>query len=183
MLFASAALDKLLVEFGSTEKIDNFEKLRQTDVRSVLIEAGTKVGYLRWLSQQQRLDLKFDGISYAGFVDQARLEVDTARLTKTVKDHSQKPAIDEPTLIRQMGELASPLHDDLQVCCGRDLTGILFLGLRKTLGTNNANQVTQEIIEKALRLAFSFPFFSATELYRSIRAWEERNPSFRVLGG
>jgi hypothetical protein len=183
MLFASAALDKVLGEFGSTEKIENFEKLCQTDVRGALVEAGKRVGYLRWLSQQQGLDLKFEGISYGGFLDQARLEVDMVRLTKTVKDHSQKPALDELTLARQMGDLSSPMHEGLQICCGHDLTGMLSLGLRKTLGTNNANQVTQEIIEKALRLAFSLPFFSATELFQSIRVWEGRNPAFKVLGG
>jgi hypothetical protein len=180
MMFASAALDKVLGEFGSTEKIEEFERLRQTNIRGALIEAGRKVGYLRWLSLRQDLGLVFEGISYKKFVD-SFLEVDVLKLAKTAKDHSQKPRLDESALVQQMSNLASPPHDALHVCCGHDLSGILSFALRKILGTNNKNDVTEEVIERGLRLAFDLSLFSQTELFQSIRGWERRNPPFRVL--
>ncbi len=51
MLLQSPALEKLLNEFGSRDKIAWQDK----EIREVLLEAGTPIGYVRWISLQDRL--------------------------------------------------------------------------------------------------------------------------------
>jgi hypothetical protein len=63
MLINSPALDKIIIEFGSEEKIAKCDR----DVRMILLEAGTAIGYLRWISQCDGLNLTFRGIIFSKF--------------------------------------------------------------------------------------------------------------------
>ena len=83
MLLKSPALDKVLIEFGSTEKIGT------KDVRSIILDAGRPVGYLRWISFKKSLMLDFEDLSFRKFIDKKCLTVDTQILIKTVKDKTQ----------------------------------------------------------------------------------------------
>lgn len=181
MLFNSQALEKVLTEYGSSEKIERFQEQYKKDVRTVLLEAGRIIGYLRWLSLQRDLSLDFEDLSYSKFIDEDKLEIDIPKLLKVVKNHSQKHDLDEIETLKELKALMSGTHDYLHVCCGHDLSAILSLALRRTLGTNNANEVKQEIIEKSLRLSFEIILFISTQLYESIRRWEQNNPGFRIL--
>jgi hypothetical protein len=183
MLFNSQALEKVLIEFGSVEKIVNFEQRIETEIRTALFEAGRIIGYLRWLSLQQRLGLDFEDLSFNRFLDEGSLKVDTAALIRAVKDHSQLHNLDDSELIRDLENLMSNNQDMLQICCGHDISAVLSFGLRKIVGSNNAGDVKQEIIERSLRLAFEAPLFSATQLYSSIKLWEQNNQPFIILRG
>ena len=59
---------------------------------------------------------------------------------------------------------------------------ILALGLRRTLGTNSAQAVAPEIVRRCLRLAYQWADLNDSRLGRDLRAWEARNPKYRVLG-
>lgn len=65
MLIKSPALEKVLNEFGSEEKITKFNK----DIRNTLLKTGISVGYLLWISQCDGLNLTFDSIKFSRFVD------------------------------------------------------------------------------------------------------------------
>ncbi|MCI0486402.1 MAG: DUF4435 domain-containing protein [Blastocatellia bacterium] len=181
MLFNSQALEKVLTQFGSAEKIDKFQEQYKKDIRTVLLEAGRTIGYLRWLSLQQNLGLDFEGLSYGGFLDVSSLEVDALKLIKVVKNHSQKHALDETEILNDLQGLISVTHDDLHICCGHDLSAILSIALRKALGSNKADDVRAEMLEKFFQLSFEASIFSATRLYASIRRWEQDNHPFRIL--
>ncbi len=181
MLFLSQALDKVLTELGSAEKIERFEQRIQKEVRSVLFSEAKKVGYLRWLSLQQHLNLKFEGLSYRNFLQEPTLEIELPGLIRTVKNNSQQHSLNEQEIQHQLLSLLAENHDPHLVCCGHDLTGILSVALRKTLGTNDTGKVEPEIIERSLRLAFESSHFATTQLFQSIRQWEQNNPPFKVL--
>jgi len=180
-LVNSQALDKLLTEYGSAEKIARFESRIGKDIRTILIEAGRIIGCLRWVSLQQGLGLDFEGITFSDFTDQSSLTIDPAKLIRAVKNRSQKHSLNETETLEAVQNLMGQDHDALHICCGHDLTALLSAALRITLGSNNANDVKQEVIEKSLRLAFEASLLSTTRLYESIRGWEERNPPFKIL--
>jgi hypothetical protein len=59
--------------------------------------------------------------------------------------------------------------------------GILSVGLRKTIGSNDTKQVEQEVISRALRLAYEFAYFRLTQLYAAIQSWENANSPYQVF--
>ncbi len=176
MLINSPALDKVIAEFGSEDKITGFGK----DIRTVILEDGVIIGCLRWISKMDGLNLTFDGIKFSNFIDDKTLRIDQSKLIQEVKNQSQAHSLDDKDLQKKMISQKDNNHDPRQVCCGHDLVEILSLGFRKAIGTSQASDVKPNILERSLRLAYEEVYFCETELYLSIRSWESNNQPFKV---
>jgi len=177
MLLKSLALDKVLSERGSEDKINNFGQ----DIRLTLLERGKKIGYLRWVSFKENLSLKFEELSFSRFIDKATLVIDTGKLIKAVKDHSQKFALREQDIQNSIETLEKAAYDPWQVCCGHDIICILSIGLSKVWGSWKTNEIRSDILERELRLAYEYAYFRSTQLYQSIQQWEVKNKPYQVL--
>jgi Protein of unknown function (DUF4435) len=182
VLVRSPALDRVLREFGSEDKIQKFVIKAGRDIRHVLLAAVSPLGYLRWHSLRSDLRLRFDGLPLSRFVDMATLTADRSKLIATVKNHSQRHDIDNQELALAIRGIEDPKHDSWQLCNGHDLVGVLSIGLRRALGSQSAVAVGVEEMARALRLAYEAVDFAACELYRAIREWEQRNRPFQILG-
>jgi hypothetical protein len=163
MLIDSPALDKVIAEFGSEEKITKFGS-----VRSALFDAGISIGYLRWISLCDELNLTFNGIKFSKFINEQTLKIDELELIKEVKNKSQNLSLDNRDIQQRVMKKKSDFHDRLQVCCGHDLVEILSLGLRKAIGTI---KVEADSLERDLRLAYEEVYFQQTQLYSDICKW------------
>jgi Protein of unknown function (DUF4435) len=177
MLLKSPALEKLLGEFGSEDKLAKFER----NVRAVLLAAGSAIGYLLWVSLQDNLNLKFEGIDFPKFIDAATLTIDETKLIEEVKRKSQKPGLKTPELQQRLNCQKVPTHDQWQVCRGHDLINILAVGFRKVLGSNQPNEVTVEILERVLRVGYEQVYFQTTQLYVAIDKWQIDHPTYRIF--
>jgi len=177
MLLHSPALDKVIAEFGSQEKIAKFNR----DVRTALLAAGMSVGYLLWVSQCDGLNLTFDGITFSKFVDDRTLQIDELKLIQEVKNKSQALSWKDEDLQQRLTNKRSNSHDRWQVCCGHHLVEILSLGLRKAIGSNKAADVEPHSLERNLRLAYEERYFRKTGLYLDMITWESNNQPFQVL--
>ncbi len=180
MLFSSHAFEKVLAEFGATQKIKTHEELCGSDIRTLILNLGGVIGALRLASQRRHLALDFKGLVYSNFIDEKTLRLDLSKLIKAVKNNSNQHQLAEEQLKADVSEILGEGNEPLQVCVGHDLTQILALGFRKAIGTNNAIDVKPESIEKLLRLSYEQPFFQSTELYASILDWQRNNPPFRI---
>lgn len=181
MLIQSPALNKVLAEFGSEEKIAQFKR----DVRSALLEIAMSIGYVLWISQSDGLELTVNGITFSKFIDEQSLQINELQLIREVKNKSNKSSYfikkKEEDLQQRLISQKSNNHDPWQVCRGHDLVQILSLGLRKALGTNKAADVEPNSLERSLRLAYEEVYFCKTQLYFNIRTWESQNQPFQVL--
>ena len=177
MLLQSSALEKVIAEFGSEEKITNFGR----DVRTALLEAGMPIGYLLWISQLDDLNLTFNGIKFTKFIDDQTLQIDELKLIQEVKNKSQAFALKSEDLQQRLKNQNSDNHDPWQVCCGHDLVEILSLGLRNAIGSAKASEVEPNSLERSLRLAYEETYFCKTQIYLSVRSWESGNQPFKVL--
>lgn len=177
MLLKSPALEKVLAEFGSEEKISKFQR----EIRDVLLVAGLSVGYLRWISQVERLELTFNGIDFGKFIDKNTIEIQETQLIEVVKKKSQRLDINNQDISDRIVSIKNPSHDPWQVCCGHDLVEIFSWALRKAIGSHNPNDVKPESLERNLRLAYETADFYQTHLYCEIRTWESNNQPFKVL--
>jgi hypothetical protein len=177
LIFSSPALEKVLAEFASESKIKNFGK----DIRELFFEISAFIGYLRWISLSDELNLKFEDLDFGKFINKDTLKFDSNLFITTVKNKSQRLDLDNAKITNQINNLASQNYDKKQVACGKDLVEILALALQKVLGTNNSNKVTSEIIARDLRLAYEFEFFVLTNLYQNVKGWENENIPFKVF--
>lgn len=182
MLLQSPALEKLLGEHGSKDKIEELKKRCGKSIGNLLVDAALPIGYLRWHSQKKELNLKFQGLKFnQEVIDKKTLALNKSKLIKEIKDNSQKPGLDEAEILKQMDSLKSDSHDRWSVCCGHDLMSILSVGLCKALGSNSSNEVAPELLEKDLRLSYEASFFRDTQLYQEIQNWEKTNEPFQVM--
>lgn len=176
MLINSAALEKLLPILGSTAKISQFG-----NVRAALVKAGISIGYLRWISQCDGLNLTFNGITFSKFINKKSLELDELELIKDVKNKSQAFSLNTNDIQQQLTKQKSNSHDCWQVCCGHDLVEILSLGLCNAVGSMQPTEVKADSLERSLSLAYEEIYFQKTQLYTDIQKWETDNQSFKIL--
>ncbi len=181
MILRSPALEKLLLEIGSESKQDGFRKKEGKEVREALLGEGQHIGYLRWVSLRHGHALKFEGLNYRDFTNLSTLTVNQSKLIRIVKNHSQKPQLLDHEIQQQIEAIRDEAHNKWPVCCGHDLIGLLSVGLHKALGSRDWGEVKMEIIERSLRLAYEYAWFLDTQLYASIREWEDINSPFQVF--
>lgn len=161
MMLRSSALERVLAEYGSEDKISALPQ----DVRTLLLNAGMSIGYLRWTSQKDGLDLTFEGIKFSKFLDEKNLILDEVKLIQTVQDKSQNWDLKSDRLSKQ----TYLEYDPWQICCGHDLVKILAIGLRHVFGTVKKES---EDLETSLRLTYRPQDFLETQLCQKLKEWE-----------
>ncbi len=179
MILAAGGFEKLLNEYASDKKLPKFIE-EHGDVKEVVLAAGMQLGYLRWISQINGLNLKFTSIVFSHFLSQKSLKLNKLDLIKEVKNKSNAQSLKSDDLDRQILAQQDDQHDPWQVCCGHDLMEILALGFVSAIGTSKA-KVTIDALERNLRLSYEASWFPQTNLYLEIQAWENRNQPFLVL--
>lgn len=179
MLIQSFALDKVIAEFGSEEKLAKFQQKK--DIRQILLNAGVIIGYLRWVSQVEKLNFKFSTIEFSKFIDHKTLSINQIKLFQELKNKSQSLSLQNKYLQQLLTNKQNHQHDPWQICCGHDLVKILAIALHKLIGTNNKQEVLPDILERSLRLAYEEAYFSKTKLYQNICTWEDDNDPYKVL--
>ncbi len=177
MLINSPAFDKVVSEFGSQEKISQFNQ----DIRLVILESSVPIGYLRWISLCDGLNLTFENITFSKFIDEKTFRINKLKFIGEVKKKSQDFSLKDEDLQQQLIDKKNGDRDPWQICCGHDLVEILSFGLRKTIGSNKATDVEAISLEPNLRLAYEAVYFQDTQLYSHIQRWESNNQPFRVL--
>jgi hypothetical protein len=177
MIFNSPAFDKVLLEYGSQEKIK--DKGGINAVRDWLLDSVVPLAVLRLRSLDCRFDFKFKGMDYP-FIDRDTLDCDSNRMVSYIAARSDKNyainiAKAEITKFKNPKDFGCG-----RICNGHDLAAVFGIALRKAIGNRPSAEVTGALIEAALRLAYEDKFFRATRLYGAIKAWENNN-AFRVL--
>lgn len=173
MILTSPALDKVLGEFSSQQKVSTFREKNNKDVRTAILDVGMPIGCIRWASLRLNFALDFEGLSFSKFISaRENLAIDVERLVTIVLSRSgaRVTATDLRTLAE---ELTNMVHDPWQICCGHDLVHILSIGLRSLFGTNDASKVSPDTLEKVLRLAYEPSYFQVTELFDAIVIWQQ----------
>lgn len=177
MLLRSAALDAVLCEYASPDKLEAFEARSQAPFGTCLVETGRCLGYLRWHSATKGINLRFAGLRFSHFIDSQTLALDHNALFEEIKNRSQNWAIPN-AMLAEAGWPHDHEHDPWHVCCGDDLIEILAIALRRAIGSQQGLRADQ--LRQALRLAYSDGNFAGSELCTSIRNWE-KSTGFRVL--
>lgn len=174
LLCRSSALDTVLAEFGSSEKIQRFERREGVDVRTSLLNRAEIFGRLRWAVQCLELSIDSGLIRVPRFVHDRSWTVDRNALIRTV----QGEISDGSTLSAQIDSLSRP--DPWYVVQGPDLIELLRIGLKHVLG-DLPNTTGYKEIARVLRAAISTEELKTTKFGVDIRRWEVRNSPYAVF--
>ncbi len=177
LLVRSPALETVLHEFASPEKLARFEAKYKGPLRKWLIEKARCLGYMRWNSLRTGLKLRFEGLHFSHFVNPLTLELDAAALRTEMKNNSQDWSISDKVL-KAAGWPADRGEDPWQLCCGHDLVELLTLALRRAIGSRQG--LTRDGVSSALRLAYSREHFVRSALRAHVGRWEAGS-GFRVF--
>lgn len=176
MQLRSPALDVLLGELGSPTKLQRFG----ADVRQALLTAALPIGALRLHSRRAAINLRFDGLRYGNCIDPSNLLPDPDAIVREVINRSMRQDLDAKELKGAVELVLREGHDPWQLCSGPDLVAVLSLGLRKTLGTNDAAEVTEDRLQRMLRIAYGGHLHNSG-LRAQLEAWVQQHPPYRVF--
>lgn len=179
MLVFSEALDKVLSELIHSDK---FKSLKVPLIEAIK-SAAYPIGLLRLINEKYNgsLQISFIKMNYEAFLNKNDLSIDIKFLLANLKSVSQGHKLDIKSLAKQLYDLLAQKCDILQVCTGDDLIEIIVFGLKYNFGNARAPNITKDLLNMNLRLAYNKEHFKDTALYREIKAWETLNVSFKVL--
>lgn len=181
MIFCSSALDKVLREFGSEEKIKEEERRSEKCVRDLILESAAKVGALRLLSHIEQLGLSFNDMRYK-FNDNVSYCICIESTIRHVVSRSEKHGSEcVKTIMEKVQAILDDEPRNRRLCCGHDCVRVLARALKRKLGSQNLDsEKGAQILEKSLRVAYDYSLFKKSDAFRKIREWEKRN-GYKVL--
>lgn len=181
LMLRSSALNNVLAEYADRVKLTEFEQ-KVGHIRDVLTHSSLWLGFLRWISLNNRWHYDFRAIEFKLFVDRATLTIDIQKLVDEVIERSSSLQVfNKDLLVEKLGLMMMDVHDPWQVCCGHDMVTLLHIGLSEIFGGYNARGLTIGALNGALRMCFGHKLFSETAIYRSLRDWECHSTPYKIL--
>ncbi|MDE2834201.1 MAG: DUF4435 domain-containing protein [Bacteroidota bacterium] len=177
LLIRSRALDRVLVNWGKREKTTRFPE----NIREALLTAALWIGCLRLYSLRSQLNLRFRDVRYSRCIDSKSFAVNPKNLITKILDHSQRQDLSVQEIMSRVNSIHESIVDPWILCFGKDMTGILSVGLRHLLGSNKSQDIRPEQLRRYLSLGFCPRDLEESELGRELHDWEERNPTYRIL--
>jgi hypothetical protein len=129
MMLSSPALDRVLGEFASAEKVAKFV-LKGSSVRDVVLRAAQEVGLFRLANHREFGFLKFEGLTFSRFIEGKTLEVSRENLCKELLSNSRRPPSLAKEVLQAVEVGESENHDAWQIACGHDCIEIWGRGVR-----------------------------------------------------
>src|SRR6266511_1437127 len=121
MLLRSRAIDKVLSEFSSDNKVATYLNERDNDdLVSALLEASLPLAVLRFISIRDSLSLKFEGVEIESYTNLKTLDVDFPSILSRVLQITGDPSIDISALNEEIKTALKRDHDLDQMCNGHD---------------------------------------------------------------
>ena len=179
-LLCSPALDRVLSERGSTDKIAEFSSEAGKTVSQTVLQEAAALGRLRWCNESGARGLKFTDFELHRYVDDKNLRLNFDDVVRVITQRSNVSA-SYKELHNHCRLLAEGNFDVRQVASGHDAVAILSRGLRKRLGSQRAQDVRVDVLELELRLAFDWDCLKHTAFYAGIKTWESHNADWLVL--
>ncbi len=170
----SPALEKTINQFGSIKKIVEIHR-KGNNVRDIILESCKFIGYARWVSIENSLNINFDKLDFNKFINKTTLEFTMDMFIKEVRSKNITLLITDAELKSKIINKENKDHDVFHICNGHDFIKILNLGLKKNFGNIGATELSSENLEKILSVGYEYDFFKKTKLYESIKSWEKVN--------
>lgn len=182
MILHSKAFDYVFLEYGDPGKLARYERQVGEKLIQWMLENVGRLGYLRRLSLEKDLDLRFSSFNFSDFVDVHTLEVLEDKMIQVILFESRKHNEYSAKQISKWLHERVYAYDDLwQICCGHDLMEWLTLAFVQNIGNYNAKKLFSGQLEGNFRLTYHQALFEETQLYKGLKAWEESQTDYQLF--
>lgn len=168
-LLSSPALEKVVREYCSEDKC--FSALGVRDlvlaavrIRQELLEQGSVLGAIRFVSRRDGLSVKFSGMSYEAILVPKTVKVDPVEAVRYLLSRGSH-VTNEGSLMAEVKKVLDAGHEAWQLCQGHDLVNLFLLGMRRLWGRGN---LRDGIVDSGLRLAYEEAFLGSREFGKFI---------------
>lgn len=176
-LVTSPALETVIVNTLPVDVAASYgEQLRNTALR-----LATEYGYYRLFDYRHRdYNLSFNQVSFDEVIDSESLELDEIRIAASLVTYS---VLSASQLLEHIVELRREVAADIRLCRGHDVLDIMgcLIQFDPELSGKAKVQSRSSELARALRMAYDFSYFVATQLYKRIRRWENDNNPYRII--
>ena len=163
------SFSSVIVEYTEQNlKECNYEKIRE-NILGVL----ENVGFLKWLNDVEKLEIKFEGTGFEDLIDFENYKLDFKQYFNRLLSKSTNVKIKDICIILEKIKdlkLLSPCL--LQLCNGHDFIKIMLLFLNNK---DIKNQISKENMSSSFRVAYTRDMFKKTQLYSSVNSWSKVN--------
>lgn len=180
MMIRTSALEIVIVEHGSGEKLNEYTK-KGGNVRSSLLTAASSLASLRLHSHREQLSLDFKSLDFDKFVSVSSLQVDISSMIEAVKKRSARLDLCADSLAEEIRKISKEEFDPWELCRGHDVVAVLAIMCRRLVGSGKKSNLLVDSLESHLRTAYRHEDFAVTGLAEAVCAWEQRNSPFTVL--
>jgi hypothetical protein len=176
ILLQSQALRNVLIEF-------DIDGVFGTSPELAVISAVAPIGYVRFVAEQNRWNVRISRLDFAKFIDPPTLRCDTKRLCKHIADLTIGVVVTARDYQAGLSALMARGIDACKVARGHDATALLAWAIPLAAGKKKKHGafITAEVVESYLRTAYPEDAFAKCELYQKIEQWEYRNIPYKVL--
>jgi Protein of unknown function (DUF4435) len=172
MILESPATKALIAEYALDEKSHT---LLTEGLIHATVNAAFVLGIFRMINLIDDLNINFKGLFFDLFssINGLNIDLDLEKLVNTLIERSQRiPGhANKEYLLDRYSEFSFNKTDYFQICCGHDVTKFITFVLRQRELSNDAN-MSQEKVERSLRLSYTLEFFMETKLYNSLFNWQ-----------
>lgn len=190
MICHTESLEKVLNNYDSSQKIDDYEAIHGA-VREHVLLLTNQIGYLKLLHKRVDLNINLkkkddDGNvelpAYEKFLNQhcqiKSLDDMITYLLQWSESHGMRPNKTVAEIIMAYQSEAAIVQDSWQLSNGHDFAYLLSHFVHKEIG---CKKKPQREIESELILAYEHEYFKHTSMYRSMFDWIMANNSNETL--
>ncbi len=172
MIINSPAVDALISEYARSEESATI--LREGLVKNAM-DAAYELGIFRYITHINNLNINFKGLRVDLYSNLSNLEIiiDLAALVESLITRSPNlgEQIDAEYLLEKYNEYSDDAFEQLQFCNGHDVTKFMSYILSQRHLSNDI-QLSQEKVERSLRLSYGAEYFRNTKLYDLLDNWK-----------
>jgi hypothetical protein len=182
VIFQSDVLERVLAEYCNSENVAAFEQAKNEPIRSTFVRVAGTLGALRCLSKLNAWHLRFEDMTLQ-FEQRRDIEISIDQQIEHLRGRSQGTTMPLLPQVRQeMDDFRGKFPDAHKYVSGHDLCGVICKSIHDVFGRAHVALTRKAAaVEEVFRAAFSEENFRATTVFADIKAWEVRNPPFRVL--
>ena len=172
-------IGRYLQEVGDVMKCKSFGSTES--IIAAIIEGLRPVSYARLLNKRGIIRYKLSDVELANCF--GGLSVDVSKYVneicsvRNITNAQKREKLNEDIV----NALSREAHNPYQVTNGHDFNCALGIALRNELGSRRDIHTWTSEIELGIRLTYNRDEFRQSLVYRGVKAWEAKNPSYRVL--
>lgn len=179
MCISSKTFEDFSREYFKSEKVENLCSKKTKNLKEHLLELARPIAELRILSIKKNYTLKFKPsgketkeLDYTKFICKENYDfLGNDRLLQAIERfHNQRLPKSNEELIHELESLDLTKYEILDIVHGHDLSNIIVVGLKKSIGKSSLNKKKRDDVERALRLSYSREEFAKTQIFKQLNA-------------